>query len=350
MTETALAAPLSVPDTIQPEGALRLLGLLRATGYRFVTPTPSTHRQVLRHPGKQRARDVRDVLGWSLPFDANIMAPDVLAALVASGAIRETAEGLRATIRVSSVDDDLFIHSAFPPEAEDAVFLGPDTYRFARLLKATLANATAVVRLVDIGTGTGAGAVVAARVTGAKVVVVTDVNPRALAIARINLAAAGIEAETCRGRGLAGAPGDADLIIANPPFIAGTDRIYRGGGDMLGARISLDWTMEAVDRLRPGGRFVLYTGSAIVDGRDGLREALEAEIDLTRYDLAYEELDPDIFGGQLSASAYQEVERIAAVGAIVQRRRPGRSGEAGLACAADADDQQTASRGGDAGA
>ncbi len=114
--------------------------------------------------------------------------------------------------------------------------------------------------------------------------------------------------------------GPADLIIANPPFIAGDgDRTYRDGGDMLGARLSLDWASQGAARLAPGGRFVLYTGSAIVDGRDGLREALVSRLDPSCHDLSYEELDPDIFGGQLASKAYENVERIAAIGAVIRR-------------------------------
>ena len=54
-----------MPDTPLSD----LLRLLKAAGYRFVTPTPATHRQVLRHPGKQRATDLRDVLGYLKMID-----------------------------------------------------------------------------------------------------------------------------------------------------------------------------------------------------------------------------------------------------------------------------------------
>ena len=88
---------------------------------------------------------------------------------------------------------------------------------------------------------------------------------------------------------------------------------------MHGAELSLQWTLDAAAKLAPGGRVLLYTGSSIVDGRDGLREALEAalaELDCT---LSYRELDPDIFGDQLDHPGYEEVERIAAIGAVVTK-------------------------------
>jgi hypothetical protein len=35
---------------------------------------------------------------------------------------------------------------------------------------------------------------------------------------------------------------------------------------MHGAQLSRDWTIAAARKLAPGGRILLYTGSAITDG------------------------------------------------------------------------------------
>ena len=44
------------------QSALVALGrALRDAGYRFVTPTPETHRRVVQRPDRARARDLRDV-------------------------------------------------------------------------------------------------------------------------------------------------------------------------------------------------------------------------------------------------------------------------------------------------
>lgn len=322
---TTLTAPASDPATDKPvvidhAAGVRLLKLLRESGYRFITPAPATHRLVLKHPQNRMARDVRGALGWSLPFTADVLPADVFESLQAAGGLEPHPLGYKARIRVSSLGDDLFIHSAYPTSASDAVFFGPDTYRFARLLSAVLTEADEVEHLVDIGVGSAAGAVAASRACRPSTLTVTDVNPKALAAARMNLEAAGLQAEFRLGPGIEALDGPADLIIANPPFIAGDgDRTYRDGGDMLGARLSLDWASQGAARLAPGGRFVLYTGSAIVDGRDALREALVTRLDPRCYDLSYEELDPDIFGGQLASKAYEDVERIAAIGAVIRR-------------------------------
>jgi hypothetical protein len=80
--------------------------------------------------------------------------------------------------------------------------------------------------------------------------------------------------------GLDGAPDDLDLIVANPPYVAGdSGRAYKDGGDLHGARLSLDWAVAGMGRLAPGGRIILYTGSAILDGGvDQFHEALKRAV------------------------------------------------------------------------
>ena len=222
-------------------------------------------------------------------------------------------------VRVSSLAGDLFLHSAFPPVAADSVFFGPDTYRFARFLEGAC-DGRRVDLAIEVGVGSGAGAAVVAKHFRPARLVATDINPKALRLAAVNLAAAGVTAELKLADGLSGATGPVDLIVANPPFIAGDgDRVYRDGGDMRGARLSLEWTLAGATLLAPRGRILLYTGSAIVKGRDALHEALRARLDPARFDLSYAEIDPDIFGEQLEDAAYRDVERIAAVGAVVTR-------------------------------
>ena len=88
---------------------------------------------------------------------------------------------------------------------------------------------------------------------------------------------------------------------------------------MHGAALSLDWALAAAGRLAAGGRLLLYTGSAIVGGEDRLEAALRARLPALGCTLRYAELDPDIFGEQLDEPGYEDVERIAAVGAVIVR-------------------------------
>jgi methylase of polypeptide subunit release factors len=310
------------PDAsgLEPAAAHEVLAALKTLGYRFVAPTPSTHERVLRRRSQDQAHTIRDVLGWSLPFGPGVLPGPLLEALEAARALTSAEPERRARVRVSSLGGDLFFHAPFPPSAEDAVFFGPDTYRFARFLSQTIPDGLPVRRLIDVGTGSGAGAVVAARLSRPAIVTVTDITAHALATAAINLRAAGVRAEMVLSDGLADVAGDADLIIANPPFIAGAGgRTYRDGGDLHGAKRSLDWALAGADRLTAGGRLILYTGVAVVDGQDQFERLLRNSVTSRGLTLDYQEIDPDIFGEMLGSTLYEDVERIAAIGAIVKR-------------------------------
>jgi methylase of polypeptide subunit release factors len=299
---------------------LDLLNFLERTGYDFVTPTPATHERVVARPDRQRARSLRDIFGWSLPFAPELLGAEMLERLDGAG-LTEPADGLlKSRVRVSRVHEKLFVHSAFPTDDEDAVFLGPDTYRFADFVRGELARVPGVRRLVDIGAGAGVGGMTAASLVPGARVTLLDINAGALKIASVNARHSGLEVELVEGDSIADVSGLVDLAIANPPYIMDDDdRAYRDGGGMHGAQMSLDWALAAAQRLEPGGRMLLYTGVAIVEGRDALREALERQLPPLGCSLRYREIDPDIFGEELEKPAYSDVERIAAVGAVIVR-------------------------------
>ena len=173
---------------------------------------------------------------------------------------------------------------------------------------------------MDIGAGAGVGAITAAALLPDARLTLLDINPAALRLAEVNARHAGLNVELVEGGEIDDVPGSIDLAVANPPYIMDpADRTYRNGGGMHGARISLDWAIAAARRLEPGGRMLLYTGVAIVDGRDELREALEREVPSNGCTLRYRELDPDVFGEELAKPCYSNVERIAAIGAVIEK-------------------------------
>lgn len=302
----------------QDQALVRLLLRLGEIGYDFVTPTPLTHRRVARRRAEARPGNLRDIFGWNLPFDLSHLPPKLGLLLEEANALEPCMPLVRSRFRVSRVGLDLFIHSAFPTDRPDAVFLGPDSYRFVRFLEAELP--ICADRLIDMGTGAGVGAICAARKLAGAALVLVDANPEALRLARINAQVAGLTVHAIAADRLDAVSGEIQLLVANPPFIMDRKGLtYRDGGDMLGAALSRDWALAAAERLRPGGRVLLYTGSAIVDGRDALREALEAGLAPLGCTMRYDEIDPDIFGEQLSSEGYEQVERIAAVGAVITR-------------------------------
>lgn len=315
--------PDSLALTSADDALLSLLRRLEETGYDFVTPTPLTHQRVVRRPGMQEARTVRDVLGWSLPFRDGLLPADLFDALDAAGMLSRDGDLWRSAVRVSRVHGLMFLHSAFPTTDEDAVFLGPDSYRFADFVVREMGDDCRLHRLVDVGGGAGVGALVAAARCWVRETLLTDVNPRALRLARINAQHAGIPLATRLASGLEDTPQDCDLILANPPYIVDpAGRTYRDGGDLHGGEISLQWAKAAIPKLAPGGRFLLYTGSAILlGGRDRLQEELRRAAEAAGAALAYRELDPDVFGEELDTGAYADVERLAIVGCVITKPR-----------------------------
>src|SRR5690349_10391548 len=147
----------------EDEAQAALLDRLKAAGYRFIPPTPETHRRVVARLDKARADSLRDLFGWSRPSAREAIPPDLFALLERADMVRGADGQYRSEVRVASVGDSLFLHSASPTSSRDAVFLGPDSYRFVRFLAGELARAPAVRRLVDIGAGSGVGAIIAAR-------------------------------------------------------------------------------------------------------------------------------------------------------------------------------------------
>jgi len=303
--------------------ALAALGAtLRAQDYRFITVTPATHRRVNRRPDNEWARDLRSVLGWSRPFRDGVLAHEIEALLDEAGLLKDCrGGGRRALVRASTIGDRLYFHSAWPTSDDDAVFFGPDTYRYAAALERALASPLlgrhrdAIRRAVDIGCGAGPGAIEVALQCPQATVYGADINPDALALAAIN---AGINGAPnlvpCTSNLLDGIDGSFDLVMSNPPFILDPDQLpYRHGGGEHGAQLSIDIVRTALARLNPGGSLLLYTGIAIVGGEDGFLAAIRGMLDQACAAWQYEELDPDIFGGQLGCDGYENVERIAAV-------------------------------------
>ncbi len=293
---------------------LRLVRAVHSTGYAFTTPTPATHARVNARPDAAWAQDLAGVFGWSRPFREGVVPPDILALMREAGVLVSGDAGLRSAVRLSSLDGLLFVHSAYPTTAADAVFFGPDTYRFARAILAHLKTGAPVRRAVDIGCGAGPGAILVARAHPAAEALAIDINPAALRMTRVNAALAGVQVAALDSNLLSAVPGLFDLIVSNPPYLVDPDaRAYRHGGGPLGAGLSLAILDAALDRLAPGGTLLLYTGAAIVNGTDPFKTAAIAHIGGSGASWTYEELDPDVFGEELGGGAYTVADRIAAV-------------------------------------
>ena len=139
--------------------------------------------------------------------------------------------------------------------------------------------------VLELGTGSGAIAVAAAR-AGARNVVVVDVSRRALACARLNARLNGARLEARRGDLFAPVRERRfDYVVSNPPYLPAPDprvggrlptrgaaRAWEGGGD---GRTVLDRICAQIGyHLRPRGTVLLMQSS--VNGLAPTLKALEA--------------------------------------------------------------------------
>ncbi|MDL2356520.1 MAG: methyltransferase [Pseudomonadota bacterium] len=304
-----------------PDAALLALGqALRQTHYRHVTTTPASHLRVVRRLRSVAPASLVDVFGWSRAFRDGDLPAEVVALMGHAGILRADGEGWRSALRLSSLDEQLYFHSAFPTSAADAVFFGPDTYRFVRALHAELGERP-VARAVDIGCGAGPAAIAIALRWPAADVLAVDINDDALRLTGLNAALAqAANVRPLHSNLLAGADGQFDLIVANPPYLLDPcERAYRHGGGELGAGLSLDIVRTSLERLAPGGRLLLYTGVAIVDGVDPFLARITPMLRAAGVRWDYQEIDPDVFSEELDETEYRRAERIAAVWLRVQR-------------------------------
>jgi methylase of polypeptide subunit release factors len=313
-----------VRDLQPATGLSALIAFLKAENYKFVTPTPATHSRNNKRVENERARSLTDAFGWSRPFPRSLL-PDPLFDLLSDGAvIFESEAGWKSSVRASSLDGYIFLHSAFPTVSPDAVFFGPDTYRFAKAIKNNLLSESRHLRrALDLGCGSGAGGVILAKNSLCRELVLTDINDTALRMARLNADAAGVlNVATLNSDLFASVDGEFDMIVANPPYLNDPlQRTYRHGGGELGSELSVRIAQAAKDKLSLGGTLLMYTGSPIVDGVDRLLQAVEDDFAGCDLCWSYEEIDPDVFGEELETAAYSYVDRIAAV--VLTARKPG---------------------------
>ena len=316
LTSSARPGSRGTVGLVQGQDAFLLaLGeALQAAHYRHVTVTPATHARVLRRAAGTAVASLADVFGWSRPFRETDLPAQIVALMRAAGVLHADGDRWRSLVRASSVGTTLHFHSAYPTGADNAVFFGPDTYRFVRALRAE-AGTDPVRRAADIGCGAGTAAIaIALHAPGAEVLAL-DINDDALRMTRINAALAGAaNVKTLHSDLLTAVDGQFDLIVANPPYLLDpARRAYRHGGGALGAGLSVDIVQASLARLAPGGRLLLYTGVAIVDGIDLFLARIAPLLDAAGACWDYEEIDPDVFGEQLDDAQYCRVERIASV-------------------------------------
>ena len=302
-----------------------LLAYLKVQNYRFTTISPASHEKINNRAENAIANDLAGIFGWNRSFNADVVEASLFDLMQSAKIVTQVENSWKSLLRVASLKEQLFLHSAYPTTGNEAVFFGPDTYRFANAIQHFLiTNNQSIYRAVDIGTGSGAGAVLLAQALPEAEIIAADISNDALDLARINVESSDIHnIKLVHSDLLNDIKGNFDLIIANPPYLVDVaKRTYRHGGGELGTELSLDIVDAAIQRLNPAGSLLLYTGVAIVDGHDAFLTEVEAKLKFADFTFHYNEIDPDIFGEELVSEAYNKTDRIAAV-VLTARKQTG---------------------------
>ena len=295
---------------------LSLNQYLKFKNYHFITVSPVTHTIWLKKNKELTATSLSDVFGWGFPFPQEFLEPFLFSLLSSAQLIYPFGNLWKSEIRVSTLGNDLFIHSAFPTTHIDSVFFGPDTYRFINCVNDHLSRcAPFIKRAIEVCCGSSPAAITIARQCPAAHVHAIDINEKALRYSAANARTADVQIETINNNLFNNFQLHFDFIAANPPFMMdGKKRAYRDGGEMFGAELALKIVAESLDRLAVGGTLLLYTGTCIVMGEDIFYKYVKTILSAhSTIEWSYREIDPDIFSDELLLGGYEEVERIAAV-------------------------------------
>ncbi len=242
--------------------------------------------------GRNTTVAVRDALGADCDAQASLVrlwllhdevdAADAERALgplgdhIAAGLLERDGDVVRAgvEIRPYATDDGLagwICHDLNPGLDGRVAPVRPDFVLGASPASTTLAQIsvrTPVAAALDLGTGCGVQSLHLARHAGR--VVATDLNPRALDLARITARLSSIDVDLRIGDLYEPIDGERfDLIVSNPPYVMspphGERLTYREGrlqGDELVRRV----VAEGPRHLAPGGTMQLVANWAIVRG------------------------------------------------------------------------------------
>ena len=215
-------------------------------------------------------------------ISADRASAKIVTLLEQAGEVESRRRPCYSNVRFSSLGEQLFVHSAFPTEAPDAVFFGPDTYRFARAIRHAMTGIapSGIVHDHRYRMRQRSGRIACRRaccsVCAPADVILSDINPKALRYSRINASLNDFaNVRTVLSDVFDQINEGGNLIISNPPYLVDrAARLYRHGGGELGFELSVRIVEAGIERLYPGGRLFLYTGTPVADGIDQFLAAI----------------------------------------------------------------------------
>jgi methylase of polypeptide subunit release factors len=207
---------------------------------------------------------------------ARAVAPLTLDELAAAGLLAPDGDGrVRAAVSIRAYGSLLIAADPVPNVLDEGADRVPGVNPIARLLARHTVR-DPVADALDLGTGNGIQALLAAG--HAEAVLGTDVNPRALAYARLNAGLNGIANVRFEEGSWFEPAGEREfgLIVANPPFVISPEAAltYRDSGLEPG-RLVAQLARGVAERLAPGGFGHVMCEWGVRDGEDWTAPARE---------------------------------------------------------------------------
>ena len=243
-------------DLPRPADVTALRAALLGAGYTYQGVAdllgPTAHRALSRNettPGRRATVDGSPLATlvrlWLLQMPVRVEAleralPGLVDPLCVTGLLERSVSEVRARVDVrpyADDDRDWWVVSDLTPGLDGTGNrVGPDHVLGISPASTSLAQLTVrepVGTALDLGTGSGVQALHLAAHAGR--VVATDVNPRALAIARLNAALNEVSFDVRAGSLFEPVAAEAfDLVVTNPPFVVspatGERLVYRDSG------------------------------------------------------------------------------------------------------------------------
>jgi len=278
--------------TLTPDTVSRLRDALVAAGFTYDAVAdllgPGAHAALLRNettPGLRRTTGGTPLETltrlWPLQAavgsdEADRALPGLVDPLCAAGFLEQSVSTVRARIDVrpyADEDQDWWVVSDLTPGLDGAGNkVGSDHVLGISSASTSLAQLTIreeVGSALDLGTGCGVQSLHLTRHVGS--VVGTDVNDRALDLARLNAQLNGVTYDVRKGSLYDPVHAETfDLIVTNPPFVVspGTGEllVYRDSG-LPGDEVVRRVVTEAPDHLNDGGWCQVLANWVHVDGR-----------------------------------------------------------------------------------
>lgn len=174
---------------------------------------------------------------------------------------------IRCPFRLVPCGDQLFLSESYCSES-DMVYLSNDSLFLSRFVRDEVEFKPDISNVLDLGTGTGLLACLAAEPLGVPATGI-DINPRAIAFAEANARINGVKSDWHVKAYHEASILDGSFVVANPPFVfmpQANDTAMHSDGGTFGLDLTLE-VLEILNKKLPrNGQFVVMTQSVTLVG------------------------------------------------------------------------------------